>query len=391
MDFLAVPEQGDDHGPIAMPRHDVEQQPRLGGIEQYLARLALADRVGFGPGPLRLVDDDHMRVGQMLRMLDVMIAKAGQCLDLRPRPPPFHGKRPPVVPGGVTRQGFAQDMNKGRIAGQERRHRVVPGSEHGVQAAQCLACPRDAGDEEHRMSAARPRRRDGLQDRVRRRAEVGGFGPGARQVGHAVARVQGACRIDDAGHRPVGRLGPGRRIDRARRFGQPRPEVAQQVRQRGGGGVEHGGGAADQQRPGDSAGAGPRGDQHRHDRHAAAGGVEILQVERVVLDLPAVLGGEAVVPDLEFEHHHGPWRDQHGIEPAAEAQERKFQHQFPAGGRLPARQGVAEAGEGGFPGPHLLRLVAAETQRVVAREAGDEIIGGLGEEAGDSHHGSLLH
>ena len=77
MDFLAIADQANHHRPIVPARHDVEQMAGFRVGQPHLAGLALGDRVGAGPGSLRLVDHDDVLGRQMVAVLDIVVAKAG--------------------------------------------------------------------------------------------------------------------------------------------------------------------------------------------------------------------------------------------------------------------------------------------------------------------------
>ena len=88
--------------------------------------------------------------------------------------------------------------------------------------------------------------------------------------------------------------------------------------------------------------------------------MEVLQVNRVVLDLAAGSVVERGRADLEFEHEHAARTDQDGVGAGAEADDAEFEHDVPRGGIRELGQGRSEDPDRGEPGPELGRLVGPE-------------------------------
>ena len=255
-------------------------------------------------------------------------------------------------------------MDQGGVAGKKRRLAFTTDPEHRVEPAQRLPRAGNASDEQRMMQAAFPRRVDRAEDRLGGAAEIMDIGAGGANIRHPVPAIKCAGGIDDAWHRPVGSRGPRSGIERPVQRGRPCPQIAQQAWQAGGGGVEHPAGASEQQRPGDPPGHRGGGDKDRHDRHIAARAMEILQIERVVLHLAAVISEKRGGAGLEFQHQDRSRRQQNRVYPPPQPQHRELQHQLPFRRRVPAGQGAAKARDRDFPGADLLWLVASEPPRI---------------------------
>ena len=100
--------------------------------------------------------------------------------------------------------------------------------------------------------------------------------------------------------------------------------------------------------------------------------MKILEIQGVILGLPAVGQGEALRAGLEFQHHHRARRHQHGIDAPAQAVQIKSQHEIPVNGVWPIAQGEIEDIELLHPGPDLARFVVAEALGVRQGEAGGQ-------------------
>ncbi len=102
-------------------------------------------------------------------------------------------------------------------------------------------------------------------------------------------------------------------------------DLTYQVGQRRGVGIEYRCHAVPKQRPGGGARRSFSGDKDGDHRVATAFGVEIEQVERVILHLLAVQVGERTRSDLEFQHQDGTVREEDRVDPSLQSQEGIFQ------------------------------------------------------------------
>ena len=129
------------------------------------------------------------------------------------------------------------------------------------------------------------------------------------------------------------------------------------------------GGTADGERPCGRAWWCVGRHQDGDDDAAAAGGVEVLEIQRVVFDLGLVGLGEGGGAGLELQHQDGARGGQHGVDPAAQAAHRVFEHDVPGSGGGPAGQGGAQAAQRDGPGAELGGLVGAEMLDSLVGEA----------------------
>ena len=141
--------------------------------------------------------------------------------------------------------------------------------------------------------------------------------------------------------------------------------------------------AADHQRPALLLLLRLRGDQNRHDDMPPAPGVEILQIERVILDLQQILREHRILPGFELQHDDGERRDEHGIDPPPEPPHREFEHHAPGAGVVPAAERRAQHLDRDSPGSKLLALIRpVGSYRLVGKRL-HERFGRPGEEVGD--------
>ena len=121
MNFLPAAQQADDHGTpgfakLAPAVHDIQQMARLGIGEADGAVLGLGDGVSGGPAALGFIDHHHgLGRGSAGK---IVVAEARQRLDHALHALPC-GTECQAMPGGVARQGFTQDVDKGRVAGEK--------------------------------------------------------------------------------------------------------------------------------------------------------------------------------------------------------------------------------------------------------------------------------
>ncbi len=157
----------------------------------------------------------HVRVAEMRQGLDRGL-HALACIARR------HPAR-----DRIAREGLAEDVHKGRVAGEERGD-LAAGAEHRLQSAERLAGARNAGDEHDRLAAGS----QALADRFAYRRLGGGQSltvrQSLRQILHGIARVKAARGLHDAGHWPIGRVPPCRDVERRGWNRQRGPETAQQ-------------------------------------------------------------------------------------------------------------------------------------------------------------------
>ena len=111
--------------------------------------------------------------------------------------------------------------------------------------------------------------------------------------------------------------------------------------------------------------------------------MEILQIERVILNLQQILREHRILPGLEFQHEDGARRDEHGIDPPAEPEHREFEHHAPGARIAPTAERRAQHRNGDLPGPELLAFIRpVGSDRLVGKRL-HERCGRPGEEIGD--------
>jgi hypothetical protein len=260
-------------------------------------------------------------------------------------------------------------MDERGVAGEEGGAGGTGIAKSGVQAAQSLARTGNAGDEQDHSCARGAGLGNRLEDRVRGAGQILLIGVGGGNIGNAVAAVEHAGGLDDGRHRPVGGGDPILRIERVGRRGQGRREPVQKAGQRLRIGIQH------RQRTGQCEGktlrtrVGGGRHQDRHDGRAPAAGMEILQIQRVILHLLAPCIIEMVGAGLELQHQHGARGEDDRIGAPAEPQQRIFQKHPPI---LGPRQGGAQHVDADLPGAKLLHLVAPEMADLRLRQRADD-------------------
>jgi hypothetical protein len=289
---------------------------------------------------LGFVEDDYP-VRRRCRPGGVFFEEPVDVLHERTDRPP--GSLPPLPEpfGPVPGEGLGEDFHEWPVPGQEHPEDIPFAREVGrvddVQAGQRLARTRDPGDEDDRLPTVRPGVLDDPPDGRRRPVQVGRARLRAGQVSDAVGRVQVPGGLDDRRRRAVGAAVPGGRVDRCGR----RPVMD----------VEHGeeelvrvAVAGDMNRlhrviphcrREKQWDVSVRGDEDRNDRPGPSLGVEVPQVEGVVLDLPAVGRHHRPAAGLVLQDEHDVGREQHGVNPLGPPGHRVFEQDVPDGGIRP--------------------------------------------------------
>ena len=367
VDLLAGSDQRYDHRPVAVTAHDVEEHRRLALV---VAEPACAE-CGV-PGALRLVEHHDVLV-RRVGALAVVAQETDQRLDRAFGLLARHAHAAAVV-ARVAGQCLAHHMHQRQIAGQECR--VAVGTKHDVEAAKRFAGARDAGDEQHEMKVVRAGLHDGLGDRIVGPRQVADIGPRRSDFGHTVATIQHGGGLDDGRYRAIGRNFPGGGIERSCRGGNARCDVVYERGQSAVRRIQHRGDGVPQQWPGGGAGLTLCDDQDRHHRMGAAVGVEVEQIERVILDLLARHAG--LVGGLELQHQDGAVGQQHRIDPFGQAQQGVFQ-QHPPLARQAARGGLQQR-HLRAPGGELRRMIQMVRLDQANREALNDRLRRLGQQ-----------
>ncbi len=372
VDFLSGADQADDRTEPVMPADCFEQMRGFGAGERHRLVARLRDRPAGGPAALRLVDH-HDALGWRVRGVgEVMVPESGQRLDRA-----LHLAGSIAAPGtegnGIAGQRLAQHMHEGGIAGEIGAAAGILGAEDGVEPTQGLAGAGNAGDEQDHAAVLAARYLDLGQDRVGGGAQVACVAARGAEVGDAMLRVEHAGGIDDARHRVIGRREPGIGVERAREQREVSVQRAQKSRQGLHARVERRRDAVAQcerQRCGGNRRV--LGHQDRHDGRSARAGVEIVEVDRVILDLAAIGEGVRHRARLDLQHQNCTAGEQDHVRPAAEAEHRIFEQNAPTSRFGKGREGRPQHGDGRLPGPELLRLVQAEMAELRGGEHPDD-------------------
>ena len=130
IDFLAIADQRNNHGPAFMPRHDFQGMRGFAFGQMAFAALAIARCLRLIPGALRFVEEDDARFGSFRGIDHVMFKKAMHILQRRARGPFGCIKGLTTFGRSVTRQGLTQHRHQGDIAGKKGCAVFTQGAEY---------------------------------------------------------------------------------------------------------------------------------------------------------------------------------------------------------------------------------------------------------------------
>ena len=125
------------------------------------------------------------------------------------------------------------------------------------------------------------------------------------------------------------------------------------------------------------------GDEDGQDGVAAGGGVEIVQVDRVIFHLAAIGRGVGGGAGFKFEDEDGTVGQQDSVRAPADAEHWELQHDVPSGGLRERGERCPQHRQAGFPGAQLLCLVDAEMAYLRGSQGADDGVGRRGQQLTD--------
>lgn len=402
MNFLAAADKANNHGPIHVAVHVLDQELGL-GVREVVDALALLHEVrGLGtvPGALGLVKDHDMVCGWP-RVAQRLVAEVVDVLDES-----LHGLAG-VGLGGSLAAGLAPfDIVAGQRLAQHGDERTIAGEEDGVrwglgvaslgrevQPHQGLAGPGYTGDEADELAFVRAGFFDQRVEAQGGEPQVGGLGIVAGDGVDGMLGVQGAGGLDDGWSGAVGSGGPGGGIVLSRGRVMDRGLQGLQLREQGGHRVNRdcdGAGYAVRGELTQSGQVGcrvldanvvpalPGGDQDRDNPARVTRSVEVLEIEGVVPGLVKCGAFDATLSNLELDHHDQLAEQQHCVDAPAHAGDRELKKDaaFAVVGEPGLQQ--CDLGEPGLRLCGLDGMVATG-----AGEGAEDGVGGCSEEGGN--------